>query len=202
MDIRSDTLSVTPSTSRDSILELFDREDHNASLNGQKKAREEKEKQPSTWELIRDVWPKEMRPPTLQDKEKVNKLSIDTIRSLHKLHKETEKARKGENHETMTRDQKPRSREYQRPKDDRDKRLHNASWERLPISDPDSWYPIMPTSRSQIYRNMQLEFTGSDGCVADNILMFIYNRTLPLKLKNFVTENANVGSRPHREVKK
>lgn len=190
------------STSRDSIRELFNTEERNISPSGSKKSKEGKEKTLSTWELIRDVWPKEMRPPTLQDKEKVNRLSVDTIRSLHKLHKETEKARKGENHETMTRDQKPRSREYQRQKDDRDKRLHDASWERLPISDPESWYPKTPTSRSQIYRNMQLEFTGSDGCVADNILVSMHDRTMPLKLKNFLTENANVGSRPHREVKK
>ena len=56
---------------------------------------EEDESSNSTWELIRDIWPKDKRPPTLQNKARVNKMSLENVLSLFKLHTETEKQRKG-----------------------------------------------------------------------------------------------------------
>ena len=102
----------------------------------------------------------------------------------------------------MSRDTLPRSREYKTQKDDCVKRLHPARWERLPLREPEEWFPKVPVKRDHIYKNMQLSFTGSESCVSDRILASMHDRTIPLKLKNFMSENANVASKPQRELKK
>ena len=102
----------------------------------------------------------------------------------------------------MSRDSLPRSKEYKAQKDDGVKRLHPARWERLPLRDPEEWFPKIPIKRDHVYKNMQLSFTGSDGCVADRTLTSMHDRTIPLKLKNFMSENATVASKPQRELKK
>ena len=146
------------------------------------------------------MWPKSSRPDILQRKKTVNKMKFDVIMSMYKAWKDTETANRGSNLETFAKDQKPPKKKFKAAVDDGRKRLHDARFLRQPLDSPKVWWKKMPTTRSHVYKNMSMEFTGRQNCVAEKTIANLHNRTLALSLKHFSSDNVTVSSKPKKSI--
>lgn len=101
----------------------------------------------------------------------------------------------------MRNDEHPAEVQFRSGKDDGRTVFHKARWQRLPTSAPSDWYKHVPVKRQDLYRNIQLEATGSESCIAEECIEICHNRAIVLKLKHLTSENVSVSSRPMRETK-
>lgn len=146
------------------------------------------------------MWPKATRPEILQKKKNVNRMKFDVLMSMYKAWKETESANRGANMETFAKDQRPPKKKFKAEVDDGRKRLHSARFLRQPLDSPKSWWKKVPTVRSHVYKNMSLEFSGRQNCVAEKTIANLHNRTLALTLKHFNSDNVTVSSKPKKSI--
>ena len=110
------------------------------------------------------------------------------------------KKERGENLETGTRDQRPKTVKFPKSKDNGRSALHEARWLRLPISDPTAWFKNVPLKREQIYRNLPFDFYGNDNSINDKTIAALHDRSLVLELKHFLVANAT-NNKPIKEFR-
>ena len=144
------------------------------------------------------MWPKSARPEILQRKKNVNRMKFENLMSMYKAWKETDSANRGSNMETFSKDQKPPKKKFKSAVDDGRKRLHNARFLRMPLESPKAWWSKVPTIHAHVFKNMSMEFTGRQNCVAEKTVANMHNRTLALNLKHFNSDNVTVSSRPRK----
>ena len=156
----------------------------------------------SNWAITLPYWPVETRKPMMQRKDVVNAMNRDHLFKLMELDQNQLKQEKAENMEIFRNDDTIPVTRYKAGKDDRKKRFHPASFERLPVCDQSVYWDQMPIKRPNVYRNIQLAPTGSQHNISDKAIEFLHNRTALISLKLFLPENINVTSRPMREVKR
>ena len=154
----------------------------------------------SNWHRINEVWDKESRPKTLQNKSIVNKMSMQEIFQLHSMFVQNEKSASKDS--TARQDEIPDRISFKAKKDDGVKRLHPARWLRLPFADPSTYYDQVPVKHHRKYRNINLEFAGGANKVSDKVILNMHDRRHSLELKHFLSENTNIASKPIKEVRR
>ena len=118
------------------------------------------------------------------------------------MQKIKEKVEKNANYETLTKDSKIPKKKFKSGIDDCAKNLHPARWLRYPVTHPKKFLKKMPVVRTPAYRNMELEFFGFNGRVADRTIVSLHDRAVPLQIKHFLSENCSVTSKPRKEIKR
>ena len=146
------------------------------------------------------MWPKRMRPEILQKKRNVNRMKFKNLMSLCKAWKDTDSTNRGANTETFAKDVKPPKKKFKAATDDGRKNLHNARFLRQPLDSPKIWWNKVPTNRPHIFKNMSMDFTGRQNCVAEKTIANLHNRTLALNLKHFNSDNVTVSSKPKKTI--
>ena len=141
------------------------------------------------------MWPEAQRPAPLRVKKTVNAYKLEDILALFRLSKEAKKAEKDEEDDLSVKEGSQPTVEFRRQKDDRRKRLHPASFMRLPIRKYKHWYKNVPVKRKPFIKSMDLEFTGTRNAVTDVTLKRMHDRTKALQLKHFFSGNLNVTSK-------
>ena len=154
----------------------------------------------SNWQLLKG-WPVSARPAVLQDKRKVNALSMKKILNIQQIHLNWSSSVK-DSLEVPDKDEKPVMRKFKKSKDDGFKHLHPARFLQAPFSHPKKWFRYIPQKRDVLCKSLNLEFLGCANLVADKTIINLHNRTVPLLLKHFSSENAGVASKPRREVRR
>ena len=154
------------------------------------------------WQYLQDDWPMDDRPAILKDEQKVKKMSMGDIERILKAHAIKKKMVKEKTAERGAKDTPPPTKTFKEAQDDCKKVLHEARWQRLPISKPREWWPAKVTARDPIYKGLPWKFLGAQHCLANKSIELAHDRTRPMSLKHFLSENANIASRPKQEFKK
>ena len=154
------------------------------------------------WLYLENDWPLEDRPAILRDKDTVSRMSIQDIESTLKIHLMKTKADKAKAAEKGTKDTPPPLVSFPAGQDNARDTLHPARWQRLPVSKPKDWWPTAITVREPIYKSLPWKFLGAQHCIAGKTVELAHDRTRALSMKYYLSENANVATRPKQEYKK
>lgn len=144
----------------------------------------------STWDILLECWPLEERPEGMQNKSKVNKMSLQVAFTV-KDHYEKQMKKEGRGDAIFGRDPKPTKKTFEEEDDDSAKKLHALRFERGPIVEPTSYWDKMPSRRKPTYRHLPLEFSGVSGAVNECVVVRAHDRTLPLTVRMFCKKNVN-----------
>jgi hypothetical protein len=148
-----------------------------------KKMRKKKEKE-DDWQLLAEMWPLEARPARLQDKKVVARWSIGKIMEFKKQY-EMEAERQGVGVAVFGRDKKRRMKKYRVMKDNGEDKVHPARFERLPFSDPKTYWGEVPVKREEIYRHVKLDLYGAQGQVSEATIVRLHDRRVPVDMDMF-----------------
>ena len=148
------------------------------------------------------MWPKDKRPEGLKSSADIRKFTTGELKDYFEMQKIKEKVEKNANYETLTKDSKIPKKKFKSGIDDCAKNLHPARWLRYPVVHPKKFLKKMPVARTPAYRNMELEFFGFNGRVADRTIVSLHDRAVPLQIKHFLSENCSVTSKPRKEIKR
>ena len=151
---------------------------------------------------MRTIWPIEKRPPGLQDKETFNNMNLDLLISLARLDKDNTKSAKNDFSSTYTKDKKPKSTKFKSGKDDGFKHLHEARFLRYPLGEMGKWWKRVPRSRTHMFKNLPLQFSGANNKLSPKTIQLLHDRTEILTFKMFHTGNVNVSSKPIKKVER
>ena len=164
-----------------------------------------KKKRKSTgrnWLILETIWPAAERPEALLDPEWIEDQSIGDLMQLHKVYSKKEQKEQGQAIGRATKDSKPPEVDIEAGKDDCNTKLHVARFLRMPISRPKDWYHRVPTKHTHSYRNVPVKHAlGLDSAVAPAVVLARHDRKNSLQLKHFNRSNANITSKPMREIK-
>ena len=127
-------------------------------------------------------------------------MKFDNLMCLFKAWKETETANRGSNLETFAKDEKPPKKKFKAATDDGRKKLHEARFLRQPLDSPKIWWNKVPTSRTHVFKNMSMDFTGRQNSVAEKTIANLHNRAFALTLKHFNSDNVTVSSKPKKSI--
>ena len=58
----------------------------------------------------------------------------------------------------------------------------------------------MPRSRPDNYKNLPLAFVGCENAVANRTISALHDRTTPVTLRQFLSENANISNKPKMQI--
>ena len=154
------------------------------------------------YNIVGELWQKEKRPAGMKSKEDLKKLKLSTIKDIFEIKMMKEKAERQSNYETMEKDARIPKKKYKKGEDDCTKIFHPARWERTPVVHPKKFWKQIPITRSPVFRNIETDFYGFGGRIADKTLSLLHDRSTPLLLKHFLTSNANIAGKPRKETKK
>ena len=141
------------------------------------------------------MWPVDQRPAPLRIRETVNACKIEDLLALFRLSKETKKAEKEDDDDLSVKEGVQPTVSYKKEKDDRQRKLHPASFIRLPIRKYKYWYKNVPIKRKPFIKRMDLEFTGTQNAVTDVTLKRMNDRSKALQIKHFFSGNLNVATK-------
>ena len=156
----------------------------------------------SNWNVLLPYWPLHSREANLRKKSVINAMNINHCFKLVDYAREDAKNKKSEALLTCKNDDKLSTLRFSEAKDDRRKRIHPASLLRMPVTEPSTWYSMVPVKRDEIYRNIPLKPTGSAHTVCAKSVELLHNRTSYITLKMFLTENLNVGTKAMKELRR
>ena len=157
-------------------------------------------KKPETYDVLSELWPEESRPKGLKSRAQVNACTPDALFGFMKFAEFKAKKNRGENLESGTKDQKPKTIRFRGAKDNSRDQLHEARWLRQPITDPKVWYKEVPVKRERVYRNLNFEYYGTENCLNEKSIAALHDRTLVLELKHFASINAST-NKPVKEFR-
>ena len=160
----------------------------------------ESEEDNSNWSRINEVWDKDSRPRSLQNKNIVNAMSMQEIYQLHSMYVHNEKSATKD--ATAKQDEIPGKVSFKAQMDDGIRKLHPARWLRLPFSEPSTYFNQVPVRHTKKYRNLSLEFSGASNKISDRVILNMHDRRHCLELKHLLSENTNVASRPIKEIRR
>ena len=155
----------------------------------------------SNFSMLEDILPAEARMLRGQ-KAQLNKMSMGEVLDLVKLKREAEQASLGETSSKYSKDRAPKEKTYREQSDDGFKTLHKARFLRAPLSSTGKWWKHVPTTRSHIYKNLPLKFSGSQGKISEKTIGTMHDRAKSLTIKNFHSQNACVTAKPMRKIER
>jgi len=142
----------------------------------------------STWTLLLRIWPIEDRPEEMTDPAVVSSLSFDQLIE-YKKHYEALVKREGKGDGVFGKDCTIPTKRFEAGEDNCADLLHPARFQRAPILDRRKYWHLVPVKRGHTYRRLALERCGADGKVSECVIVRAHDRSLPLKLKMFMTTN-------------
>ena len=148
-------------------------------------------------------WAKDIRPPHLQDDEVLNSLSIESACqqimqwTVTKAMLESNELKKNEAESKSTRekpDEDIKKILVESGEDDATETLHNQRFcFRTPLKDPSGYWALFPKKWSEINKSVYLDHLGLETICSPRVLELLHDRTSHLKIKMFLSINANVG---------
>ena len=154
------------------------------------------------WAILEHIWPALERPEALRDHDWIEKQSIGDLMQLHKVYLKKEQKEQGQAIGRATKDSRPPVQKLEEGEDDCDKQLHDARFLRMPISRPKHWYHKIPVKHNHSYRNIPVRHVlGMDSAVAPAVVLARHDRKNALQLKHYNRSNANITSKPMKEIK-
>ena len=146
--------------------------------------------------MLNEIWPKPERPQDLQDDSTVNKLPMDTLQSCFRMYLDKVKAEGGGGiGEGIAKDVKHPKVQFKSGSDDRKRKLHKASFLRLPLSDEKYWCEKVPMKRKPIIRALNLAHSGSNNKVSSKTIELLHDRSKPVELKHLTTGSLAVAAK-------
>jgi len=155
----------------------------------------------STWTLLLRIWPIEDRPEEMTDPAVVSSLSFDQLIE-YKKHYEALVKREGKGDGVFGKDCTIPTKRFEAGEDNCAELLHPARFQRAPILDRRKYWHLVPVKRGHTYRRLALEHCGADGKVSECVIVRAHDRSLPLKLKMFMTNNRAQKSRGSQRPRK
>jgi hypothetical protein len=67
--------------------------------------------------------------------------------------------------------------------------VHCSRFERPPIAEPKEWWHRMAVQRKNVYRRLPLEHVGAENCISEHTILRAHDRSLPLMIKMFFSNN-------------
>jgi hypothetical protein len=147
--------------------------------------------------MLADLWPEEQRPRYLQNRDRVNRMTMGKLMKFQTLYHEREKYM-GKGAQVFGADPKLPTRKFKEQKDNREDKLHAASMLRLPVAEPEDFWHMMPLKREPIFRNIPLKHCGAENLVNELTVIRMHDRGIPVTLRMF--HGANYAKRPSRDV--
>ena len=137
----------------------------------------------------------------LQNPELVAQRTISELTAMQKnylLKKKNEAKEKARSKVAgkVAKDTQPETINFAEAADDCKLMLHDARWQRMPITSPEKWFGKTPTSRPQVFKAMPFKFHGLDNCVANRTLERAHDRSDPLLMKHFLRFGARNNQNP------
>jgi hypothetical protein len=147
--------------------------------------------------MLADLWPEEQRPKYLQNRKKVNRMTMGKLMQFQTLYHEREKWM-GKGAQIFGADPKIPTKKFREGKDNREDRIHEASLLRLPVADPEDYWEKIPLKREPIFRNIPLKHCGAENLVNELTIIRMHDRGVPVTLKMF--HGANYAKRPGKDT--
>jgi len=141
-----------------------------------------------TWIQILRLWPIEERPEDMQKPDFVNGLTFDQAIKW-KEHYEQQVKKEGKGDTSFGKDSNIPSRHFEAGEDDCKLTLHLARFQRAPVTERKHWWALMPNKLPHVYRRLALEHSGAAGKVSEVAIVRAHDRTLPLAIKMFYSNN-------------
>lgn len=151
---------------------------------------------------MESIWPLKDRPESLHRDDVVNAIDFTSLLGMAKYHKESTVGASSSGKASFTKDALPASTYFKEGKDDGVKHLHEARWQRLPLSDLKKWWTKVPLTRTHKYRNIPLKHMGCQGQVAEKTIENMHDRSNSHLLKHFLAENIAVNSKPMKKLER
>lgn len=153
--------------------------------------------------LNSDKWPKETRPPHLEDDEVFNTLSVEAAAN-HIMQWMTTKAMMTNNELKEKRSRSMAGREkpdedikrlkVEAGSDDAVSTLHKQRFKfRTPLAEPKDYWHLMPLKWPEVNKSLYLENIGMDNICSPKTIEMLHDRSSPLEIKMFLTMNISVG---------
>ena len=153
--------------------------------------------------LNSDKWPKDLRPPHLEDDEVFNTLSVEAAAN-HIMQWMTTKAMMASNEHKEKRSRSMAGREkpdepikkvkVEAGEDDALSIFHFKRFKlRTPLTDPKDYWHLMPIKWPEVNKSLYLENIGMDNICSPKTLEMLHDRSSPIEIKMFLTMNINVG---------
>ena len=102
----------------------------------------------------------------------------------------------------FSKDSAPKPVTFKEEEDDGIKLLHGARFQRMPLSDLESWWGKIPVSHPHLFKNIPLKFMGAHNKVAEKTISSLHDRAKPLTLKNFFSQNVCVAAKPLKRLER
>jgi hypothetical protein len=96
------------------------------------------------------------------------------------------------------RDKKRRAKKFKAMKDDGEGKLHPARFERLPFSEPEKWWKMVPEKRDEIFRHIRLDHYGAQ--VNEATIVRLHDRRVPVEIDMFLKGSVVKGNEKAAEV--
>ena len=142
----------------------------------------------ATWALMLRIWPLEDRPDEMKVPEVVNALSFDQL-IKYKKHYEALVKREGKGEGVFGKDSDIPAVFFEEGEDNCADLLHPARFQRLPVVERKKWWHLVPVKRTHTFRRLALVHAGAEGKVSECVIVRAHDRSLPLKLKMFFSNN-------------
>ncbi len=146
-----------------------------STAGGKKKKKEKSSDKEAKWQLLNDIWPVEMRPRKLQDRDYVNRQSWRTLHALQDRY-EKEAERKGFGAAIFGKDQRIKKTKFPKKTDNGYEKLHPARWLRLPMAAPEKYWRKVPRAHEQRFRHVQLAHYGAESQINEKIILSLHDR--------------------------
>ncbi len=62
-------------------------------------------------------------------------------------------------------------------------------FERPPTTEPKEWWHKMVVQRKNVYRRLPLDHVGAENCISEHTIVRCHDRSMPLQLKMFFSNN-------------
>ena len=102
----------------------------------------------------------------------------------------------GDAYEVFSKDVKLPKITFKKEKDDGERRLHSARFQRLSILEPEEWYEQAPVMRVDVIKNIPLTHVGGTNCVSEKVIIMMHDRKIALTMKHFIIDNVAVACKP------
>ena len=150
------------------------------------------------WQLVNEMWAFESRPTLLQDRRRVESMTIAEI-SQFKAHYEKEEEKKGVGAAVFGKDKKLQPVKVKKCTDDGDKKLSSARFDlRMPVSAPKKYWSMVPKKR-EVFRHLLLNHLGLEGQVSETTVVRMHDRRVPITLDMLYKANAFKEIKPEQE---
>ena len=147
-------------------------------------------------------FPKDIRPPHLQDDELVDSMDTNIVaqmvltwKQIQVMEKSNElKSKKAESKNNMKKNNSIKSVKIQEGEDDSTNVFHKQRFSmRMPVVAPSKYWDLYPVEWKEVYYSVHLEHVGLENVLGQKQIALLHDRRSELKIHYFSQINANIG---------